>query len=90
MKESIKVVKSKGAAWPASASNDCNADRGAAVDFPGLLRIAVEVIAGSVGEGAKNCGCLILAGVARSKSKVETEETEIDNELLRGLRIGVP
>ncbi len=83
-------MKSKGAAWPASASSDCNADRGAAVDFPGLLRIAVEVVAGSEGEGGKKCGCLILAGVAKSKSKVEMEETERDSEPLRGRRMGVP
>lgn len=83
-------MKSKGAAWPASASNDCNADRGTAVDFPGLLWIAVEVVTGSEGAGGKNCGCLILAGVAKSKSKVEMEETERDSEPLRGLRIGVP
>lgn len=86
----IKPVKSRGAVWPASASNDCNADGRAAVDLPDLPRSAVEVAAGSEGAGGKNCGCLILAGVARSKSKVETEETERDNESLRGLRIGVP
>jgi hypothetical protein len=32
----------------------------------------------------------MLAGVAKSKSKVEMEENERDNERLRGLRISVP
>lgn len=86
----IKDVKSSGAVWPASTSNDCNADRGAVSDFPDLVRSAVEVVVGGEGEGGKNCGCLILAGVARSKSRVETDDTERDKESLRGLKIGVP
>ena len=86
----MKDVKSTGAIWSASASNNCNSDKGTAFDFPDLLRSAVEVVADGEGEGGKNCGCARLAGVARSKSKVETEETERDNESRRGLRIGVP